>query len=86
MRRIFPIQPAVRSLRIFMITVDPFSGQPLFQRLRTTSYPFPAPIWSCHLQALVWAREHGYQRCAADWEPMNSVANRFWTGRFDVIG
>jgi len=36
-------------------------------------------------QALAWARDHGYQRCAADWEAMNPPANRFWTGRFDVV-
>jgi GNAT superfamily N-acetyltransferase len=36
-------------------------------------------------RALAWARVRGYQRCAADWEPMNPPANRFWTGRFTPV-
>jgi GNAT superfamily N-acetyltransferase len=36
-------------------------------------------------QALAWARANGYERCAADWEPMNSVANRYWPKRFVVV-
>jgi GNAT superfamily N-acetyltransferase len=36
-------------------------------------------------QALAWARDHGCQRCAADWEPMNPPARRFWSKRFDPV-
>jgi GNAT superfamily N-acetyltransferase len=36
-------------------------------------------------QALAWAGVRGYQRYAADWEPMNSPANRFWTARFTPV-
>jgi GNAT superfamily N-acetyltransferase len=36
-------------------------------------------------QALAWLRAHGYERCAADWEPMNPVANRYWPKRFDLV-
>lgn len=35
--------------------------------------------------ALAWARERGYERCAADWEAMNPPANRFWSKRFDPV-
>lgn len=36
-------------------------------------------------QALAWAREKGYQRCAVDFESMNVLASRFWTRWFDPI-
>lgn len=36
-------------------------------------------------QALAWLRANGYERCAADWEPMNPVANRYWPKRFDLV-
>lgn len=36
-------------------------------------------------QALAWAKARGCQRCAADWEPMNPPANRFWTRRFEPV-
>jgi len=36
-------------------------------------------------QALAWARTHGYERCAADWEPMNLPANRYWPKRFEPV-
>jgi len=36
-------------------------------------------------QALAWIRTHGYERCAADWEPMNLLANRYWPKRFEPV-
>ena len=36
-------------------------------------------------QALAWIRTHGYERCAADWEPMNLPANRYWPKRFEPV-
>jgi GNAT superfamily N-acetyltransferase len=36
-------------------------------------------------QALAWAGSRGCQRCAADWEPMNPLANRFWGRRFEPV-
>jgi GNAT superfamily N-acetyltransferase len=36
-------------------------------------------------RALAWLRANGYERCAADWEPMNPVANRYWPKRFDRV-
>lgn len=36
-------------------------------------------------QALAWLKAHGYERCAADWEPMNPPANRYWPKRFEVV-
>jgi GNAT superfamily N-acetyltransferase len=36
-------------------------------------------------QALAWAKARGCQRCAADWEPMNPPANRFWSKRFHTV-
>jgi GNAT superfamily N-acetyltransferase len=36
-------------------------------------------------RALEWARAEGYQRCAVDFEPMNSPAVRFWTRSFAPV-
>lgn len=36
-------------------------------------------------RVLAWARTEGYERCAVDWEPMNSLANRFWTRHFQPV-
>ena len=36
-------------------------------------------------QVLAWARAEGYERCAVDWEPMNVLANRFWTRHFQPV-
>jgi GNAT superfamily N-acetyltransferase len=33
-------------------------------------------------RALDWAREHGYERCAVDFEPMNVLGARFWLRHF----
>lgn len=34
---------------------------------------------------LVWAAQHGYQRCAVDFEPANPLAVRFWLRYFDLV-
>jgi GNAT superfamily N-acetyltransferase len=36
-------------------------------------------------RVLAWAREGGFERCAVDWEPMNILANRFWTRHFQPV-
>jgi GNAT superfamily N-acetyltransferase len=36
-------------------------------------------------RSLAWARAEGYERCAVDFEPMNSLAARFWTSRFEPV-
>jgi len=36
-------------------------------------------------RALEWARAEGYERCAADWEPMNVPAARFWPRHFELV-
>jgi len=36
-------------------------------------------------RALSWARGQGFERCAVDWEPMNILANRFWTRHFHPV-
>ena len=36
-------------------------------------------------RALTWAKDHGYERCAVDFEPMNPPARRFWTRHFDPV-
>jgi GNAT superfamily N-acetyltransferase len=36
-------------------------------------------------QVLAWAGDRGCRRCAADWEPMNPPARRFWSKRFDPV-
>ena len=36
-------------------------------------------------RALEWARAQGYERCAADFEPMNTLAARFWLRYFQPI-
>ena len=36
-------------------------------------------------RALGWAKDHGYERCAVDFEPMNPQARRFWTRHFDPV-
>jgi GNAT superfamily N-acetyltransferase len=36
-------------------------------------------------RALEWARAHGYERCAVDFEPMNTSAARFWLRHFQPI-
>lgn len=35
--------------------------------------------------ALEWAREEGYERCAVDFEPMNTLAARFWLRHFEPV-
>jgi GNAT superfamily N-acetyltransferase len=35
--------------------------------------------------ALGWARGEGYARCAVDFEPMNTLAARFWMRHFDPV-
>lgn len=37
-------------------------------------------------RGLAWARAEGYTRCAVDFEPMNTVAARFWSAHFQIIG
>jgi GNAT superfamily N-acetyltransferase len=34
-------------------------------------------------RSLAWARSHGYERCAVDFETMNLTASRFWPKRFE---
>jgi GNAT superfamily N-acetyltransferase len=36
-------------------------------------------------RVLDWARERELERCAVDWEPMNILANRFWTRHFQPV-
>jgi GNAT superfamily N-acetyltransferase len=36
-------------------------------------------------QALTWARNEGYARCAVDFEPMNLLAVRFWLRHFQPV-
>jgi GNAT superfamily N-acetyltransferase len=36
-------------------------------------------------QALRWAQEEGYERCAVDFEAMNVLASRFWMRWFDPV-
>jgi GNAT superfamily N-acetyltransferase len=36
-------------------------------------------------RSLEWARAGGYERCAADWEPMNVLAARFWPRHFELV-
>ena len=36
-------------------------------------------------QALAWARDVGYTRCAVDFEPMNPLASRFWLRHFQPV-
>jgi GNAT superfamily N-acetyltransferase len=36
-------------------------------------------------RVLARAREGGFERCAVDWEPMNVLANRFWTRHFQPV-
>jgi len=35
--------------------------------------------------AVEWAREEGYERCAVDFEPMNTLAARFWLRHFEPV-
>lgn len=35
--------------------------------------------------SLEWARAEGYERCAVDFEPMNSLAARFWPKYFQPV-
>ncbi len=37
-------------------------------------------------RSLAWARAHGYERCAVDFEPMNSLATCFWLRHFQLVG
>jgi GNAT superfamily N-acetyltransferase len=36
-------------------------------------------------RSLEWARTEGYERCAVDFEPMNSLAARFWPKYFRTV-
>ena len=36
-------------------------------------------------RSLEWARAEGYERCAVDFEPMNSLAARFWPKYFRTV-
>jgi GNAT superfamily N-acetyltransferase len=36
-------------------------------------------------RALGWARDNGYARCAVDFEPMNTLAARFWLRHFAPV-
>ncbi len=36
-------------------------------------------------QGLSWAREHGYTRCAVDFEPQNPLGRRFWLRYFQPV-
>jgi GNAT superfamily N-acetyltransferase len=36
-------------------------------------------------QALAWARSQGYERCAVDFESMNTLAARFWLRWFEPV-
>ncbi len=36
-------------------------------------------------RSLEWARSQGYERCAVDWETMNSLASRFWLKWFEPV-
>ena len=36
-------------------------------------------------RSLEWARSHGYERCAVDFETMNLSASRFWPKRFEPV-
>jgi GNAT superfamily N-acetyltransferase len=36
-------------------------------------------------ETLAWARANGYVRCAVDFEPMNSLAARFWLRHFRPV-
>ena len=36
-------------------------------------------------RSLEWARTEGYERCAVDFEPMNSLAARFWPKYFRPV-
>jgi GNAT superfamily N-acetyltransferase len=36
-------------------------------------------------RSLAWARSQGYERCAVDWETMNSLASRFWLKWFEPV-
>jgi GNAT superfamily N-acetyltransferase len=36
-------------------------------------------------RGLEWAAQHGYQRCAVDFEPANPLAVRFWLRYFDLV-
>jgi len=36
-------------------------------------------------RSLEWARSQGYERCAVDWETMNSFASRFWLKWFEPV-
>jgi len=36
-------------------------------------------------RSLEWAQEEGYERCAVDFEPMNSLAARFWLRYFEPV-
>ena len=36
-------------------------------------------------RSLEWARAAGYERCAVDFEPMNSLATRFWLRHFEPV-
>lgn len=36
-------------------------------------------------QVLAWGRAEGYERCGVDFEPMNSLAARFWTRHFQLV-
>ena len=41
-----------------------------------------AALLRCGLE---WAREHGYERCAVDFESANVLASRFWTRHFRPV-
>ena len=34
---------------------------------------------------LEWARSEGYERCAVDFEPINTLAARFWMKHFHAV-
>ena len=36
-------------------------------------------------RALDWGRSRGYERCAVDFEPMNTVGARFWMRSFRPV-
>ena len=36
-------------------------------------------------RSLEWAQEERYERCAVDFEPMNSLAARFWLRYFEPV-
>jgi GNAT superfamily N-acetyltransferase len=36
-------------------------------------------------QVLAWGQAEGYERCAVDFEPMNTLAARFWPRHFQLV-